>query len=76
MMIAFTGTTSTDDDKVYWLQNLSRRRVTKLEQTLVHWRARIRSKPDKDSANAVPITLRKRRENVKSGDNWKLFYYK
>ena len=57
-------------------QNLSKRRVTKLEQTLVHWRARLRSKPDKDPANTIPIILRKRRENVKSEDNWKLFYYK
>lgn len=57
-------------------QTLSKRRVTKLEQTLIHWRSRLRAKPDKDAMNAVPITLRKRRENVKSEDNWKLFYYK
>ncbi len=61
---------------LFVFQTLSKRRVTKLEQTLVHWRSRLRSKPDKDAMNAVPITLRKRRENIKSEDNWKLFYYK
>ena len=56
-------------------QTLSKRRVTKLEQTLIHWRSRLRSKPDA-ATSILPITLRKRRENVKSEDNWKLFYYK
>jgi DnaJ family protein C protein 13 len=46
-----------------------------LEHALLHWRSRLRTKqqPVKDQK---PLPLRKRRQNVKSEANWKLFYYK
>ena len=46
-----------------------------LEHALLHWRSRLRAKqqPVKDQK---PLPLRKRRQNVKSEANWKLFYYK
>ncbi len=57
-------------------QTISRRRIGVLEGALIHWRSRLRPKPQKDLANQRPVTLRKRRENVKSEANWKLFYHK
>ena len=46
-----------------------------MEHALLHWRSRLRTKqqPLKDQK---PLPLRKRRQNVKSEANWKLFYYK
>ena len=52
---------------------LSRKKLNVVESTLLHWRARLRSKPQPPTQ---PITLRKRRENIKSESNWALFYYK
>ena len=52
---------------------ISRRKMNIVESTLLHWRARLRSKPTQD---AVPVTLRKRRQNVKSEANWVLFYHR
>lgn len=56
------------------MQTLSKRKINMLEQALLHWRARLRAKPQQ--AQPQPVTLRKRRENVKAEDNWALFYYK
>ncbi len=52
---------------------LSRKKLNVVESTLLHWRTRLRSKPN---PNAQPITLRRRRQNVLSEANWDLFYYK
>ena len=52
---------------------ISRRRMNIVESTLLHWRSRLRAKPTTD---APPVTLRKRRQNVKSEANWILFYHK
>lgn len=52
---------------------LSRKKLNVVESTLLHWRARLRSKPQ---PTGQPVTLRKRRENIKSEANWALFYYK
>lgn len=62
-------------DNLKAVQTLSKRRINKLEQTLIHWRTRLRSKQQKDVAAQRPITLRKRRQQIKSEDNWPLFYY-
>ena len=62
-------------DNLKAVQTLSKRRINKLEQTLIHWRARLRSTPQKDTTAQRPVTLRKRRQQVKSEDNWPLFYY-
>ena len=59
-----------------YLQTLSKRRIGALEGALIHWRAKLRPKPQKNLANQQPVTLRRRRENVKSEANWKLFYHK
>lgn len=56
-------------------QVISKRRINKLEQTLLHWRTRLRSKQQKDTVAQRPVTLRRRRQQVKSEDNWPLFYY-
>ena len=52
---------------------LSRKNLNVVESTLLHWRAKLRSKPQ---PTGQPVTLRKRRENIKSEANWPLFYYK
>ena len=58
-----------------WPQTLSKRRINKLELTLIHWRTRLRSKPQRDATAQRPVTLRKRRQQIKTEDNWPLFYY-
>lgn len=68
----------TDVDRMHVRDNMkavqiSRRRMNIVESTLLHWRSRLRSKPTPD---AVPVTLRKRRQNVKSEANWTLFYHR
>ena len=57
------------------IQTLSKRRINKLELTLIHWRTRLRSKAQKDATAQRPVTLRKRRQQIKTSDNWPLFYY-
>lgn len=56
---------------------LSCRKINMLESTLLHWRTKLRHK---QAATAVtsqqPVTLRKRRQNIKSEANWPLFYYR
>ena len=52
---------------------LSRRKLNVVESTLLHWRSRLKSKPN---PHTQPIALRKRRQNVRSEANWSLFYYK
>ncbi|XP_053386463.1 dnaJ homolog subfamily C member 13-like isoform X2 [Mercenaria mercenaria] len=46
----------------------------KVDQVLQHWRARI-GLESKQSKEQMPITLRKRRQRIKSEANWPLFYY-
>ncbi len=53
---------------------LSRKKLNVVESTLLHWRTRLRSKPN--PAATTQITLRKRRQNIQSEANWDLFYYK
>ena len=60
-------------DNIKAVQTISRKRANVIESTLLHWRARLRSKPQKHQA---PVTLRKPRQRVKSEANWQLFYYK
>ncbi|XP_019858666.1 PREDICTED: dnaJ homolog subfamily C member 13 [Amphimedon queenslandica] len=67
-----------DTDRMHIRDNLkavqlSRKKLNVVESTLLHWRARLRSKPQ---PTGQPVTLRKRRENIKSEANWTLFYYK
>lgn len=68
----------TDVDRMHVRDNMkavqiSRRKMNIVESTLLHWRSRLRSKPTPDT---VPVTLRKRRQNVKSEANWPLFYHR
>ncbi|XP_033628714.1 dnaJ homolog subfamily C member 13-like isoform X2 [Asterias rubens] len=44
-----------------------------IETTLLHWKQRIGKAEKKQDK---PIVLRKRRQRIKSEDNWDLFYYK
>ncbi len=53
-------------------QTLSMRKINMLEHALLHWRSRLRSKPQQ---LVKPVTLRKRRQVIKSEANWPLFYY-
>ncbi|XP_052814797.1 dnaJ homolog subfamily C member 13-like isoform X2 [Mya arenaria] len=46
----------------------------KVDQVLQHWRARI-GLESKQTKEQMPITLRKRRQRIKSEANWPLFYY-
>ncbi|CAI8019270.1 DnaJ homolog subfamily C member 13, partial [Geodia barretti] len=62
-------------DNLKAVQTLSKRRINKLELTLIHWRTRLRSKPQRDTTAQRPVTLRKRRQQIKTEDNWPLFYY-
>lgn len=59
-------------DNLKAVQILSERRMNLIEGTLVHWRHRIKSKP---ADVQKPVTLRKRRQNLKSEMNWDYFYY-
>ena len=45
-----------------------------VEGLLLHWKSRLNSKSSK-AADQRPITLRRRRQNIKSESNWPLFYY-
>lgn len=60
-------------DNIKAVQTISRKRANVIESTLLHWRARLRSKPQK---HQTPVTLRKPRQRVKSEANWLLFYHK
>ena len=60
-------------DNIKAIQTISRKRANVVESTLLHWRARLRSKPQK---HQTPVTLRKPRQRVKSEANWPFFYYK
>lgn len=47
-----------------------------LEHALQHWRSRIGVEKKEDKIKDKPIVLRKRRERVRSENNWAYFYYK
>ena len=56
---------------------LSRKKINMLESTLLHWRTKLRRQQSAATvANMQPVTLRKRRQNIKSEANWPLFYYR
>ena len=56
---------------------LSRKKINMLESTLLHWRTKLRHKQAAAAAASLqPVTLRKRRQNIKSEANWPLFYYR
>ena len=59
-------------DNVHAIQTLSKKRLNLIEGTLLHWRNRLKSKPG-DSQR--PVTLRRRRQVLKSELNWDYFYY-
>ncbi|XP_038048790.1 dnaJ homolog subfamily C member 13-like isoform X3 [Patiria miniata] len=47
-----------------------------IEGVLLHWKQRITKERKKQDAELKPIVLRKRRQRIKSEDNWDFFYYK
>ncbi|KAK3083199.1 hypothetical protein FSP39_016526 [Pinctada imbricata] len=47
----------------------------KVDEFLQHWRARIGLQKNKQQNELKPVTLRKRRQRIKSEANWQLFYY-
>eukprot|EP00731_Ephydatia_muelleri_P020259 Em0012g1084a len=58
-------------------QNISSKRISAVESTLLHWRSKLRSKPQQQQQQfQQPVTLRKRRQIVRVEKNWPLFYYK
>ncbi|KAL5489677.1 hypothetical protein EMCRGX_G018795 [Ephydatia muelleri] len=64
-------------DNVKLVQNISSKRISAVESTLLHWRSKLRSKPQQQQQQfQQPVTLRKRRQIVRVEKNWPLFYYK
>lgn len=63
------------------IQNRNRRNPNlvmiekKVDELLQHWRARIGLEKNKQLNELKPVTLRKRRQRIKSEANWSLFYY-
>ncbi|XP_069107344.1 LOW QUALITY PROTEIN: dnaJ homolog subfamily C member 13-like [Argopecten irradians] len=47
----------------------------KIDGFLQHWRSRIGLEKTKQQNDLKPVTLRKRRQRIKSEANWPLFYY-
>ncbi|XP_039278465.1 dnaJ homolog subfamily C member 13 isoform X2 [Nilaparvata lugens] len=47
-----------------------------IESTLEHWGMPFKLERPDDTHSKAPIVLRKRRERIKSVDNWKLFYHR
>ncbi|XP_056011194.1 dnaJ homolog subfamily C member 13-like isoform X2 [Ostrea edulis] len=63
------------------IQNRNRRNPNlvmiekKVDELLQHWRAKIGLEKNKQQNDLKPVTLRKRRQRIKSEANWSLFYY-